>query len=49
MPAKRKVTKSMVVGESVLRNFGAENADMIVEYFPGIKTGQLHTVIENVS
>jgi hypothetical protein len=30
----------------VLRNVGAEYADMMVESFPGIKTEQLHRVIE---
>jgi hypothetical protein len=40
-------TKCVVVGDSVLRNVGAEHADMMVECFPGIKTDQLHRVIEN--
>ena len=44
--AKQKVAKCMVVGDSILRNGGAEHADMIVECFPGIKTEQLHRVIE---
>jgi hypothetical protein len=39
-------TKCVVVGDSILRNVGAEHADMMVEYFPGIKTDQLHRVIE---
>jgi len=36
----------VVVGDSILRNVGAECADMMVECFPGIKTEQLHRVIE---
>jgi hypothetical protein len=31
----------MAVGDSTLRNFGAEHADMMVEWFPGIKTEHL--------
>jgi len=46
MPTKQKFTKCVVVGDSILRNVGAEHADMTVECFPGIKTEQLHTVIE---
>jgi len=46
MPTKQNVTKCMVVGDSIVRNVGAEHADMKVEYFPGIKTEQLHRVIE---
>ena len=36
----------MVVSDSMLRNVGAEHADMIVECFLGIKTEQLHIVLE---
>jgi hypothetical protein len=43
---KQKVTKCMVVGDSILRNVGAEHADMMVECFPGIKNEQLHRVTE---
>ena len=46
VPAKQRVAKCMVVGDSVLRNDGAERADMMVECFPGVKTEQLHRVIE---
>jgi hypothetical protein len=46
VPTKQKVTKSMVVSDSVLRNVGAERADMKVECIPGINTEQLHRVIE---
>ena len=41
MPAK-----CMVVSDSVLHSVGAEHAGMMVECFPGIKTEQLHRVIE---
>jgi len=42
MPTKQKVTKCMVVSDSIVRNVGAEPEDMKVECFPGIKTEQLH-------
>jgi hypothetical protein len=45
VPAKQKVVKCMVVGDLVLRNGRAEQADTKVECFPGIKTKQLHIVI----
>ena len=35
-----------MVGDSIGRNVGAERADMKVECFPGIKTEQLHRVME---
>jgi len=38
MPTKQNVTKCIVVGDSIVRNVGAEHADMKVECFPGIKT-----------
>jgi len=38
--------KCVVVGDSLLRNVGAEHADMMMECLPGIKTEQLHRVIE---
>jgi len=46
MPTEQNVTKCMVVGDSIVRNVGAEHADMKVECFPGIKTEQLHRVME---
>jgi hypothetical protein len=46
MPTSNEVAKCVVVGDSLLRNVGAEHADMKVECFPGIKTEQLHRVIE---
>jgi hypothetical protein len=36
----------MVVGDSLVRNVGADHGDMKVECFPGIKTEQLHRVME---
>jgi len=36
----------MVVGDSIVRNVGAEHADTKVECFPGIKNEQLHRVME---
>ena len=44
--ANPDVTQCMVVGDSILRNAGVEHAEMNVECFPGIKTEQLHSVIE---
>jgi len=40
------VTNCMVVGDSIVRNVGAEHEDMKVECFPGIKTEQLHRVMD---
>jgi hypothetical protein len=42
---KQTFKKCVVVSDSVLCNVGAEHADMMVEYFPGIKTEELHRVI----
>ena len=39
--------KCLVLGDSILRNVGAENSDMRVEYFPGIRAAQLRRVMEN--
>ena len=36
----------MVVSDSVVRNVRADHADMKVECFPGVKTKQLHRVLE---
>ena len=46
MPTKQKVTKCMVVCDSIVRNVGADHADMMVEGFPGIKTEKIHRVME---
>jgi len=49
MPTKQNVTKCMVVGDSIVRNVGADRSDMKVERFPGIKTEQLHRVMEKIN
>jgi hypothetical protein len=46
MSTKQKFTTCMVVGDSILRNVGAEHADMNVECFSVIKTEKLIRVIE---
>jgi hypothetical protein len=46
MLTKQRIVKCMVGGDSLVRNVGAEHADMKVECFPGIKTEQLHRVME---
>ena len=46
MSTKQKVVKCMVVGDSLVRNVGADHGNMEVECFPGIKTEQLHRVME---
>ena len=45
--AKQKVAKCMVVGDLKLRSVRAEHTDMMVECFQGIKTEQLHMVMQN--
>ena len=37
MPTKQKFIKCVVVVDSIVQNVGADNADMDVEGFPGIK------------
>ena len=46
MATKQRSIKCIVVGDSIVRNVGAEHVDMKVECFPGIKTEQLHRVME---
>jgi len=46
IPTEENVTKFMAVGDSIVRNVGAEHADMKVECFAGIKTEQPHRMIE---
>jgi len=48
IPTKQQFTKCVVVGDSIVRNVGAEHADMKLECFPGIKTEQLHRVMESL-
>jgi hypothetical protein len=38
--------KCLVLGDSVIRNVGSDSSDMIIECFPGIRTEQLHRVID---
>jgi hypothetical protein len=40
-------TKCTVLGDSIIRNVGVDKSDMGVECFPGIRTEQLRTVMEN--
>ena len=46
VPTKENYTKCMVIGDSIVRNVCTGHTDMTVEFFPGIKTEQLHRVIE---
>jgi len=39
--------KCLVLGDSIVRNVGADKSDMRVECFPGIRTDQLRRVIQN--
>jgi hypothetical protein len=42
-----KVEKCLVLDDSIIWNVGTECSNMKVECFPGIRTEQLHRVIEN--
>ena len=44
--ANCKATKCMVIRDSMVRNVGSEQAEMRVECFTGIKTEQLHRVMD---
>jgi len=44
---KPVVEKCLVLGDSIVRNVGAEKPNMRVECFPGIRTDQLRRVMEN--
>ena len=46
IPTRTNITKCMVIGDSIVRNVGVVHADMKAECFPGIKTEQLHRVLE---
>ena len=46
MPKKQKFGMCMLVGDSIVRNVGADHADMKVECFPVIKTEQVQRVLE---
>ena len=47
VPGDRKGGECLVLGDSIIRNVGSECSGMKVESFPGIRTEQLHRVIEN--
>jgi hypothetical protein len=44
--AKPGGEKWLVLGDSIVRNVGAERSNMRVECFPGIRSDQLHRVME---
>lgn len=46
-PVKGISAKCLLVGDSIIRNVGAEQEEIRVECFPGIKTDQLRRVVEN--
>jgi hypothetical protein len=39
--------KCLVVGDSIIRNVGTGQNNMMVECLPGIRTEQLHRVLDN--
>ena len=47
MTVKPVGEKCFVLGDSIVRNIGAEKPNMRVECFPGIRTDQLRRVMEN--
>ena len=47
MAVKPRREKCLVLGDSIVRNVGAEKSDMRVECFPGIRSDQLRRVIQN--
>jgi len=46
VPGDHKGGECLLLGESIIWNVGTECSDMTVECFPGIRTEQLHRVIE---
>ena len=44
---KSRRVKCLVLGDSIIRNVGADKSHMKVECFPGIRSDQLRRVIEN--
>ena len=46
-PCDRKGGECIVLGNSIIHNVGSECSDMNLEFFPGIRTAQLHRVIKN--
>ena len=47
VPGHLKGGECLVLGDWFIRNVGTEYSDMKVECFPGIRTEQLHRVIQN--
>jgi hypothetical protein len=47
LTVKPRREKCLVLGDSIVRNVGAEKSNMRVEYFPGIITDQLRRVMES--
>jgi hypothetical protein len=47
MTEKPVKEKCLVLGDSIVRNVGAEKSNMRVECFPGIRADQLRRVMEN--
>jgi hypothetical protein len=47
VPGDRKGGQYLLLGDSIIWNVGTERSDTKVECFPGIRTEQLHRVIEN--
>jgi hypothetical protein len=47
VPGNRKGDECLVLGDSIKRNVGTEFSDKKVECCPGIRTEELHRVIEN--
>jgi len=43
----REGEQCLVVGDSIIRNVGTDQINMIVECFPGVRTEQLHRVLDN--
>jgi len=44
---KLVVAKCLVLGDSIVRNVGAEKPNMRVKFFPGIRADHLRRVMEN--
>jgi hypothetical protein len=47
VPGDRKGGECLVLGDSIILNDGTECSDIKVECFPGIRTEELHRIIEN--
>ena len=47
MQEHHKSEKCLVLGDSIIRNVGTGQNNMMVECFPRIRTEQLHRVLDN--